>query len=349
VRKAGQRVRITGQLIDTAIGAHIWADRFDGILDDIFELQDQVASSVAGATEPKLRMAEIDRAVRKPTASLEAYDLYLRAMAEFNRYTKDALNPVVVLLRRALELDPSYAPAAGLLGWCIMRQRIQDWGALSETDRADGVLLAQKTLNEARDDPEAMAMAAWTLFMLAGEWARATAVLDRAVALNPNLSGAWASKGWVHPMRNQPDPAIEAFERARRLSPSDVLGYHLHGGFALAHLAAGRFDQAIEWADRELHDQPLHIPTLTYKAVASAHLGRLDEARDALQRMLVIKPGWTIATSRAQRNPDAQELNELLISGLRLAGLPEEYRAHYPPHHRDAAGAGRWNFGISLS
>jgi len=322
VRKAGNRVRITGQLIDTTTGSHIWADRFDGTLDDVFDLQDRVAASVVGAIEPKLRIAEIDRAVRKSTASLEAYDLYLHAMAEFNRYTKESLNNVVVLLRRALVLDPSYAPAAGLLGWCFMRQRAQGWGALSEADRAEGVLLARQALNAARDDPETMTMAAWTLFILAGEWALAAAVLERAVALNPNHAGAWAAKGWVHAMRYQPGRAIGAFERSYRLSPFDLLGYHAAGGFALAHLAAGRFDNAIEWADRELHYQPLHTPTLTYRAVASAHLGRLDEARGALERVLALKPGWTIAV--AQRSPNAPELNELIIRGLRLAGLPEQ-------------------------
>jgi TolB-like protein/predicted Zn-dependent protease len=324
VRKAGNRVRITGQLIDTPTGAHIWADRFDGALDDIFELQDQVASSVVGAIDPKLRMAEIERAGRKPTASLGAYDLYLRAMAEFNVYTKEALNSVVVLLRRALALDPSYAPAAALLGWCLVRQRLQGWGALSDTDRAEGVLLARQALSGARDDSDTMAHAAWTLYMLGGEWARAAAVLDRAVALNPNAANAWAHKGWVHALRNQPDAAIEAFERVVRLSPFDLLGYQVAGGIALAHLAAGRLEQAIEWADRGLHQQPLSIPTLTYKVVASAHLGRLDEALGTLERVLAIKPGWTMAARRAERRPLAPELTELIDSGFRLAGLPEE-------------------------
>jgi adenylate cyclase len=127
VRKAGSRVRITGQLIDTATGAHIWADRFDGALDDIFELQDQVASSVVGVIEPKLRQSEIERSIRKPTENLDAYDLYLRALAQFYRYSEESLREAVALLKRALAIDPAYAPAAALIGWCWGFQRVQDW------------------------------------------------------------------------------------------------------------------------------------------------------------------------------------------------------------------------------
>ena len=130
VRKAGNRVRITGQLIDAATGAHIWADRFDGALDDIFELQDQVAASVVGAIEPKLRQAEIERATRKPTDSLDAYDLYLRALAQFHRYTEASVRDAVALLRRALAIDASYSPAAAMIGWCRVHERVQGWGLL---------------------------------------------------------------------------------------------------------------------------------------------------------------------------------------------------------------------------
>jgi TolB-like protein/class 3 adenylate cyclase len=146
VRKAGSRVRITGQLIDTATGAHIWADRFDGALDDIFELQDQVASSVAGAIEPRLRLSEIERATRKPTDSLDAYDLYLRALAQFYRFTEESLGEAVRLARQALAIDPSYASAAAMVGWCRTAQRVQGWEALSGDDLAEGVRLTRRAL-----------------------------------------------------------------------------------------------------------------------------------------------------------------------------------------------------------
>src|SRR5215475_913159 len=161
VRKAGNRVRITGQLIDTTTGAHIWADRFDGALDDIFELQDHVASGVAGAIEPKLRQSEIERASRKPTANLTAYDLYLRALAQSYRLTEEGVAEAVVLARQALPIDPSYAPAAALVGWCRVVQRGRGWGALSDDDIAEACLLARQALEAERDDAETIRQAAW--------------------------------------------------------------------------------------------------------------------------------------------------------------------------------------------
>src|SRR5262249_5148688 len=142
VRKAGNRVRITGQLIDTSTGAHIWDDRFDGDLDDIFDLQDQVASSVAGAIEPKLRQSEIERASRKPTESLDAYDLYLRALPRIRQHSDEDFAGAIELLRRALVIDPSYAPAAALLSWCHLQRRSGGWGTVSADDEAEGIRLA---------------------------------------------------------------------------------------------------------------------------------------------------------------------------------------------------------------
>src|SRR5262249_15252574 len=141
VRKAGNRVRITGQLIDTTTGAHIWADRFDGALDDILELQDQVASSVAGAIEPKLRKSEIERASRKPTANLTVYDLYLRALAQGYRYTEEGLAEAVGFARQALAMDPSYAPAAAMVCWCRGPRRLQGWGLVAAAGVAEGCRL----------------------------------------------------------------------------------------------------------------------------------------------------------------------------------------------------------------
>jgi adenylate cyclase len=182
VRKAANRVRITGQLIDATTGAHIWADRFDGALDDIFELQDQVASSVAGAIEPKLRQSEIERASRKPTVNLTAYDLYLPAMPRSCRYTEEGLAEAVVLARQALAIDPSYAPAAAMVGFCRGLQRMQGWGVLSDEDIGEACRLARRALEAERGNAGTIWQAAWTLFFLAGEAAMAAAALDRALA-----------------------------------------------------------------------------------------------------------------------------------------------------------------------
>jgi TolB-like protein/class 3 adenylate cyclase/Flp pilus assembly protein TadD len=323
VRKAGNRARITGQLIDTTTGAHIWADRFDGALDDIFELQDQVASGVAGAIEPKLRQSEIDRAGRKPTANLTAYDLYLRALAHSYRFTEEGFAEAVALASQALAIDPSYAPAAALVGRCRHQQRVQGWGALSADDMADACRLARQALEAERDDAQTISQAAYTLFFLAGEAAMAAAALDRALALNPNAAQAWNLRGSIHALRNEPEAAIEAIERARRLSPFDPFTLFYAANIAIAHLAARRFEQAIEWADRALHDQPRMAVAMRVKVAANAHLGRLDVARAELSRVLAIDPKMTIAGYRAYAHFAAPELRELFVTGLRLAGLPE--------------------------
>jgi adenylate cyclase len=224
VRKGGSRVRITGQLIDTTSGAHIWADRFDGALDDIFELQDQVASSVAGAIEPKLRQSEIERATRKPTENLDAYDLYLRALAQFHKLTPEGGDEALRLLQQALRLDPGYALAAGLVGWCCVYQRAQGWGPASDAEIAESVGLARQAIELGRDDPDALWMAAWTIGGVAGEHAAAAEAIDRALALNPNSAHAWMAKGWIAAFLDRPRIAIDAAQNAMRLSPLDPLG-----------------------------------------------------------------------------------------------------------------------------
>jgi TolB-like protein/class 3 adenylate cyclase len=323
VRKAANRVRITGQLIDTTTGAHIWANRFDAALDDIFELQDQVASSVAGAIEPKLRQSEIERANRKPAANLTAYDLYLRALAQSYRFTEEGFAEAVIFARQALAIDPPYAPAAAMVGWCRGLQRLQGWGALSAADVAEACRLARQVLEAERDDTDTIWQAAWTLHLLAGEAAMAAAALDRALALNPNAAHALSARGLIHALRNQPEAAIDAVERARRLSPFDPLAFSYAIHIALAHLTARRSEQAIEWADRTLHDQPRLVAAMRVKAVANAHLGRLDEARAELGRLLAIDPKLTVGGFREFARSMAPEVLELHVAGLRLAGLPE--------------------------
>jgi TolB-like protein/class 3 adenylate cyclase len=324
VRKAGNRVRITGQLIDTTTGAHIWADRFDGALNDIFELQDQVASNVAGAIEPKLRQSEIERAGRKPTANLTAYDLYLRALASSYRYTDEGFAAAVVLARQALAIDPSYAPAAALVAWCRGLQRVQGWGALSDEDIGEACRLARQALEAERDDAEAIWQAALTLFIFAGEVKMAAAAIDRALALNPNAARAWWARGNIHATRNQPEAAIEATERAHRLSPFDPFRPRYALNIAVAHLAARRFEQAIERADRALHEQPRLVGAMRVKVAALAHLGHLDGARAELGRVLAIDPKLTVAGFRSYAHYHAPEVLELFVTGLRLAGLPEK-------------------------
>ena len=256
VRKAGNRVRIGGQLIDTTSGGHIWADRFDGELDDIFALQDQVASSVVGAIEPRLRHSEIERAARKPTENLDAYDLYLRALAEVHKYSEEGMQAALTLLKQALTLDPGYAPAAAMVGFCRTIQKSRGWGPLSDAEIAEGLYLARQALEFGKDDPDVLWMAGDAISALARDHATATVAIDRALKLNPNSANAWMARGWMECNQNHPHPAIEALERAIQLSPLDPLNYYFSGGRAFAHLLAGQYAEAVEWADRCFREQP---------------------------------------------------------------------------------------------
>jgi adenylate cyclase len=326
VRKSGGQVRITAQLIDTATGAHLWADRFDGALDDIFELQDQVASSVVGAIEPKLRLAEMERASRKPTESLDAYDLYLRALAEYHKFTEGNLDRAIALLAQAIAIDPSYAPAAGAIGWCRCAKAGLGWGPDSDAEIAESVRLANQVIETGRDHPDALWMAATTLSIFAGRHAAASSMIDRALTLNPNSAYAWSSRGWVTALQDQGDAAIDSLQHAIRLSPLDPLHWFFAVGMALAHLVARRFEQTIEWMDRSLREQPRLSLAFRVKAAAHAHLGRVEEARDCVRQMLELQPSFTISRWKTTYGAKAfsPETMAMYVDGMRKAGLPEE-------------------------
>jgi len=324
VRKAGGRVRITSQLIDASTGAHIWADRFDGALDDIFELQDQVASGVVGAIEPRLRQSEIERAHRKPTESLDAYDLYLRALALRDIHTDESMREAIALLRQALAIDPNYVPAKAAIGWSRIHQRSHGRNPVSEADTAEAVAYAREAIEAGKDDPDALFMAAFTLLYLGGDLAVAATAVDRALALNPNSAHAWMVRGYVS--LPHPDIAIEAFERAMRLNPFDRLERGFICGIAVAHLLARRYEQALDWSLRALREQPSYPAALRAKAVACAHLDRVEEAREAVRQLLDLQPWNTIARTAQfyARLFGSQEAAAVYTEGLRKAGMPEE-------------------------
>jgi adenylate cyclase len=323
VRKAGSRVRITGQLIDAATGAHIWADRFDGSLDDIFELQDEIASRVVGVIEPRLRLTEGDRVSRKPTESLDAYDLYRRALTQIYKRTEEGHAEAIRLARRALELDPAFVPAMARIAGARQDQLVQHWIPASGAEVEEGIRMARQALAAAREDPEVLRVAGHALSGLAGENEAALTALDRAIELNPNDARAYALRGYVLTWLNRPDEAIAAAERAVRLSVNDPTDFTSYQALGVACFAAGRYEEAMSCADRAW-GRNAGLSALRLKLSVCGHLGRREEASECLQRLRQTHPEPTVAAVMRVHKGMSPAYVAHLAEGLRKAGLPEE-------------------------
>jgi adenylate cyclase len=295
VRKAAGRVRITGQLIDAITGAHLWADRFEGSLENIFELQDQVASAVIGAIDPKLLEAEIARVKRKPLASLDAYDCFLRASDYAYQWTNEGNEAALLLFYKAIELDPDYAQAYAFAIWCYIWRMTA--GTLTADDYGEAVRLARKAARLGKDDAFSLSWAGISLAMFAGELEEAAALMDRALLLNPNLARSWNLSAWIRIWLGQPEIAIEHLARAMRLSPLDLAFHAMESTTAFAHLRADRYNDASLWAEKALRNQPNSSDALRALAISSALAGDLEKAQRVIQRLLQIAPGARISTS----------------------------------------------------
>lgn len=325
IRKNGERVRITAQLIEAENGTHLWADRFDGLVMDVFDLQDQIAANVAGTIEPKLILAEIERTGRKPTESLNAYDLYLRAISRFHQYGERNLEDAASLAMKALAADPNFSRAAALVGFCRAAQAAETWGTLCSATIAEAIRLARLGIETGHDDPDALWMSACAMAAFAADHPSAKAAVERALLLNPNAAYAWWTRGWISIFTDQPEAAMDSFRHASRLSPLDPLGWIISGGITGALLVARRFAEVLDWADRTLRDKPRYSVMLRYKAIACAHLGRVEEARQHIFAMLVSQPEFTIhgwATTIGATAFSAPT-TAMLVEGLRKAGAPE--------------------------
>jgi TolB-like protein len=323
VRKCGNKVRITGQLIDATSGTHIWAERFEGALNDIFELQDQITQSVVGAIAPQLERAEIERAKRKPTESLDAYDYYLRAMAKLHNGTREALDQALPLLYKSIELDPEFASAYGMAAWCYFWRKLNGWMTDRTLEIAEGVRLARLAVSLGRDDAVALTRGGHALSHLAGEVDAGIALLDRARLLNPNLAPAWFLGGILRALRGETDAAIEHLTHAVRLSPLDPEMFRMQVGMAFAHFFAGRFDSTTQWAEKALGNLPSFLAPVALLAASHALSGRMDKARLAMQRLRELDPSMCLSNLKDWLPIQRPEDFMRFADGLRLAGLPE--------------------------
>jgi TolB-like protein len=323
VRKAANRVRITGQLVDAETGGHLWAERYEGALDDIFELQDRITENVVAAIAQEMERAEIARAKRKPTESLDAYDYFLRGMADFHAVTAENIERAITHFRKAYELDPNYSSAYGMGAWCLFWRRLNGWSPDSAVDTAEGARLARLAVDLGKNDADALTRGGHALAHFTRDLKSGIDFLDKALVLNPNLASAWFLGGYLRIWHGEPYEAIKRFEHAMRLSPLDTEMFRMQTGVALAHLMAKRFDEACAWAEKAYRDMPRFALPVTAIAASCAHAGRMDEARRAMTEIRRLDPKLRLSTLDAWLPFHRREDFALFADGLRMAGLPD--------------------------
>jgi adenylate cyclase len=283
-------------LIDAVTGAHIWADRFERDLTDIFALQDEVTVAVVSAIQPKLLQTEIAMAARRRPENLTAYDFCLRAMQQSYLTTREGLAEAIRLAHRALELDPRFGLVAAHAGICHMLNVIWGYAVDPQFEREEAVRLLRLALSVDDDDPDVLAYAAVTSAYMVGDCEREIEMADRAVALNPNSFGAWHGRGWVNRIAGLPEEAVRSFERAIRMSPVDPRLHQTLIGMGYALIELRRFDEAIVAGKRAQRQNPSYPAAYRCLASAFAHLGRDAEAREAAARLLEVDPAFTVSS-----------------------------------------------------
>jgi adenylate cyclase len=322
VRKATNRVRITGQLIDATTGAHLWADRFEGTLEDVFDLQDRVTVSVISAIAPKLEQVEIERAKRKPTESLDAYDYFLRALANVHQGTKEAIDEAVRQFYHAIELDPEYSAAYGMAAWCYVVRKTNGWMLDLAQEVTETTRLARRATDLGREDAVALCWGGYALAYVAGDVDAGCAFVDKALTLNPNLAAAWNFSGWIRTFLGEHQSAIDRFERALRLSPRDPTAFHMRIGVGYAQFLAGDYERASSAARDALRDQAW-LGGLRVLAASQALAGQLEEARQVVGRLLNLDPALRVSNLKDRISPLQPEDFAKYADALRKAGLPE--------------------------
>ena len=326
VRKAGSRLRINGQLIDATTGAHLWADRFDGTLEDVFELQDQMTERVVAAIAPRLELqAAIDRSKRKTTGNLGAYDCYLRGRACLQQITKQSLEQAERLLREAFELDPELAPAYGLVLQCHANRR--GFGLVSKPaeENAEVARLVRIVLRVGQDDAAALSNTSWAVAYVLRDLPHAQLLVERALVLNPNLAHGWTHSGWINVWSGNPAVALEHLTRAIRHDPLQVdRAASTRSAMAHALFFLSKYDEAMTWAEIILRTNPDAHPGLRIFAASAAFANVTEAAREMANRLHVVDPEFRVSRLASYLGPyQKAEFIEKYAEGLRLAGMPE--------------------------
>lgn len=321
-RKENDHFRLSGQLVEGATGRQLWAGRFDGDMGDIFALQDHIVASLLPALEPNLRLIEIERARGKPTGSLGAYDLYLRALPSLHAYTKDSFREAEQLLRAALRQDDAYSDALAALADCIGRMALNGWSADRNAAFDESCALARRAILADPENPLSLATAAWSYAMFSNNFDNALELAGRALALHPNSHTIRSYCGWVFAYAGESEQAIEQFEAARRMSPVDPRDYFALLGIATAHFFAGRSEETARLCERILALVPSHAIARRYLCAALAHANRTEAANAAAAALLRLQPDYSLASAGMSRFRHRWML-DLYVDGLRKAGIPE--------------------------
>src|SRR5262249_46818449 len=323
VRRGGNRLRFLGQLVDTTTGAHIWADRFDGELTDVFELQDRFTESVVAAIEPKLQQAEIERLKNKPAANLNAYDLLLRAQQLEYEFTAESLAAAIRCAEQALVIDPHYAPAMALAAHCYGHRAVQGWMSDVEVEMTEGARLATRAVELGQEDGNVLWMAAHATLRLAKDRERAKELAYSSLALNPNSAIAMSMAGLTEAMSGNSEKALELLMRAQRMSRRDPRGWQTTATIALAHFVGGHFQEAASFANRALLHNPRYGAPLRVLAASLALLGQPDKAAEPLRRLHKVDPQLSLSTLRVRLAFMHDRVWNQLAQGLKLAGMLE--------------------------
>jgi adenylate cyclase len=324
VRRAGGRVRITGQLIECATGAHLWADKFDGDMADVFELQDSVTRSVVGSIAPRLLRAEIELTQRKKPDNWTTYDHFMRGMALFLEHTAASNKEAIAEFRKVLALDPGYGPAYARVAMCIYHLRNVFLLPVSEEERLEALQMAAKAAELEPDDAHVLAITSFVFGSLNDEFERGAACAERAVAVNPNLAAAWNARGWMNLHLGEPEIALDSFARSLRLNPLDpVMVPRILSGMAAACLLAGKCDDGVKWSEQALVQQPHNLLALITLAGNARRAGRHADAEKAAVRIRTIAPRLRVSDLRMMlrvKKPEHRGLIEELIGDLGLNG-----------------------------